>query len=365
MNMPLKTVICGTGFGTFYAEAVFRDKKNFKLAGIGARGSERSKKCAEHYGVPLYESVSQVPSDIDIACVAIRTGALGGNGTEISLEFLKKGISVILEQPVHHKEIAECFKIARHNNCCFMTGDLYLNMPEIRRMLSVTDYLRNKGVKMEYIRAGSSVQAFYPFVDILNRLVRGGNVNLEYVSPQRGSFKEAIGDISGIPFSFEFNNDMNPNDPDNHMHILHTFTLYYESGRLELSDTRGPLIWYPRLNMPWSILSEGGVPDEYPEHMKERFIGLLTPENNLLEPYSAFAGNIAIDSIGRDLLHMLEMINDNKKFLINAQKEQNSAKLWNDMTTKLGYAVMNEKLEPAAIKPDGIYEAGILPEERI
>lgn len=27
MNMPLKTVICGTGFGTFYAEAVFRDKK--------------------------------------------------------------------------------------------------------------------------------------------------------------------------------------------------------------------------------------------------------------------------------------------------------------------------------------------------
>ncbi len=117
--------------------------------------------------------------------------------------------------------------------------------------------------------------------------------------------------------------------------------------------------------MPWSILSEGGVPDEYPEHMKERFIGLLTPENNLTEPYSAFAGNIAIDSIGRDLLHMLEMINDNKKFLINAQKEQNSAKLWNDMTTKLGYAVMNEKLEPAAIKPDGIYEAGILPEERI
>ena len=65
--------------------------------------------------------------------------------------------------------------------------------------------------------------------------------------------------------------------------------------------------------MPWSILSEGGVPDEYPEHMKERFIGLLTPENNLTEPYSAFAGNIAIDSIGRDLLHMLEMINDNKK----------------------------------------------------
>lgn len=43
MNMPLKTVICGTGFGTFYAEAVFRDKKNFKLAGIVARGSERSK----------------------------------------------------------------------------------------------------------------------------------------------------------------------------------------------------------------------------------------------------------------------------------------------------------------------------------
>lgn len=364
MSKTLKTVVCGTGFGSFYAEAAFRKKPDFELAGIVAHGSERSRRCAAHYGVPLYPSVSAVPEDIDVACVAIRTGALGGSGTEMSLEFLRRGVSVILEQPVHHKEVAECFRAARKNNCCFMTGNLYMNMPEIRRMLRVAEYLRKAGVKLEYIKAGSSVQAFYPFVDIFSRLVPGGEVSFAYVSPQQGSFKEAVGKIKEVPFSLQFNNDMNPHDPDNHMHILHTFSLYYESGRLELTDTRGPLIWYPRLNMPWSILSGGGVPDEYPAHMRERFIGLMTPQAEMEKPYSAFAGDIAIGSIGRDLAQLAEMLQDQKKFLVKAQQEQNCSRLWNEMTTKLGYAVMNETLEPPGLKPDGIYEAGILPEER-
>lgn len=364
MTTPLKTVVCGTGFGSFYAEAVVRKSSTFELVGIVANGSDRSRRCAAHYGVPLYFSVSELDQDVDLACVAIRTGALGGQGTEMSLQLLQRGVSVILEQPVHHEEVADCFRKARENNCCFMTGDLYMNMPEVRRMLQVTDYLRKEGVKLEYIKAGSSVQAFYPFIDILGRLVPGGVPSFSYVSEQQGSFKEAVGAIKDIPFSLQFNNDMNPHDPDNHMHILHSFSLYYESGRLELVDSRGPLIWYPRLNMPWSILSGGGLPDEYPEHMRTRFIGLLTPPSEMEKPYSAFAGDIAIDSIGRDLMQIREMMGDQKKFLVKAQQEQTRSRLWNEMMTKLGYAVMNESLVPPTLKAEGLYQAGILPEER-
>ena len=82
------------------------------------------------------------------------------------------------------------------------------------------------------------------------------------------------------------------------------------------------------------------------------------------KPYSAFAGDIAIGSIGKDLTQLAEMLQDKKKFLVKSQQEQNCSKLWNEMMTKLGYAVMNETLKPPALKPDGIYEAGILPEEK-
>lgn len=266
-----KVAVCGTGFGIFYAEAAKRSVE-LELSAIVARGSVRSVKCAEKYGVPLYTGVDELPDDIDMVCVVIRSSMLGGRGTDMALQCLQRGMSVILEQPVHHEDLKKLFKEALKNRCAYMTGNLYANLKEVRRFLQVSEKLVAAGSKLLYIRCGSSVQAFYPFVEILGRLTDGGRPEILLADQQRGCFKQVMGEIGGIPFSFQFNNDMNPRDPDNHMQILHTFSCCYDSGRLELVDSRGPLIWYPRLNIPWHVFDNGGfpgTPEGYPEHVRK------------------------------------------------------------------------------------------------
>ena len=360
-----KVVVCGTGFGTFYMEAIKSKYPHFELVGLVARGSERSIKCANHYGIPLYHSVEEVPQDIDLACVVIRSSSLGGIGTDMSIAFLERGIHVILEQPVHYEDLKECTKVAMKNKCCFMTGDLYLNTPEIRRFIQMCEFLKKQGEEIEFLKIASCVQAFYPFVEILQQLFPGVKVDCDYVGPQVGNFKQVTGKIGKIPFSFQYNNTMNPLDPDNHMQLLHSFCVYYQSGRLELVDTRGPLIWYPRLNMPWSVLDEGGLPEKYPDHMNLSCVQVITPDINQLDkPYYEFVEKAWIKDIGRDLDKIYEMNQNKKLFLIKAQQEYKSSKQWNDLTQKLGYASLDATLDPKPLINQEIRVAGILPEEK-
>lgn len=360
-----KVVVCGTGFGMFYIESLRRMSGDFEIVGIVARGSERSKKCASFYNISLYHSPEEVPDDVDIVCVAVRSGSLGGEGTEISLKFLEKGIHVILEQPVHHEELKQCFQMAQKHKCCFMTGDLYMNMPEVRRFFQVCNFLRNKGEKIEYIRAGSCVQAFYPFTELILHLVPGGKTDISYVGEQQADFKQIIGTIGSIPFTFQFNNTINPKDPDNHMQILHNFCCYFSSGRLELVDTRGPLLWYPRMNMPWSVFDGGGFPEHYPENMLAPNMEILTPDlDKLTKPYHEFAEESWISCISYDLQRFKQMIADRKQFLIKAQQEQKAARLWNELTQKFGFATLTDSLNSKASMTAELNKAAVLPEEQ-
>ena len=83
-----------------------------------ARGSERSRACSTYYKIPLYTTVDEVP-EIDLACIAVKTSVLGGQGTALAEEFLRRKINVLLEQPIHYKELGECYKIAKINKVYF------------------------------------------------------------------------------------------------------------------------------------------------------------------------------------------------------------------------------------------------------
>ena len=356
-----KTVVCGTAFGIFYIEAIKRAFPDFELAGIVANGSERSIKCAQNYNTRLYRSAEDIPDDIDLACVAVRSSSLGGAGTDLSVGFLKRGISVILEQPVHQNDLQLCFKTAQKNGCRFMVGDLYLNMPEVRRFLNVCEYMRSIGQYPEYITAKSSVQAFYPFVDILGKIIPDGEVEVKSVGEQFGSFKEIMCGIGQVPLSIQYNNKMNPKDPDNHMQVLHSFCCYYPTGRLELVDTRGPLIWYPRMNMPWSVLDEGRLPDVYPKHMYDASVQILTRDlSTIAKPYYKYAEDSWVDSITRDLMEIRSLTFDRRRFIMKSQQEQKSAKLWNELSQIFGFAALDSSLKPEPADLSGIFDASIL-----
>ena len=106
-------IVYGSRFGQFYLEALKR-MKGIKIVGLLAKGSDRSYECARYYNIPLYTSLDEVEERVDVACVAVKTGALGGEGANIAKQLLRKGINVLLEQPVHYKELGECYKIAQN-----------------------------------------------------------------------------------------------------------------------------------------------------------------------------------------------------------------------------------------------------------
>ena len=61
-----RVVICGTQYGQVYLSAFLARNSYFQLAGIMGKGSARTLQYAKEFGVPLYKSVSEIPSDIDI-----------------------------------------------------------------------------------------------------------------------------------------------------------------------------------------------------------------------------------------------------------------------------------------------------------
>ena len=111
-NKKLKVIVCGTTFGQFYMEVLHRHSDEFEFMGIVAGGSERSRVCSKTYGVPLYRSIDELPEKPDIACVIIRSGALGGRGTDIAESLMNMGVHNIQEQPIHKTDMKSCIQSA-------------------------------------------------------------------------------------------------------------------------------------------------------------------------------------------------------------------------------------------------------------
>ena len=89
----VRVLVCGTGFGRIHLRAIAADD-DVDLAGILSRGSAASRGVAAEYGVTCHTSVDDLPDDIDIACVVIPSTTGAGEGTEIALRLLDRGIHV-------------------------------------------------------------------------------------------------------------------------------------------------------------------------------------------------------------------------------------------------------------------------------
>jgi pyochelin biosynthesis protein PchG len=238
----MRVVVAGTAFGRIYLEAVRDD-----LAGILAKGSDYSKACADRYGVPLYTSVDDVP-DVDVACVVLKSGALGGSGTDVARAFLKRGIHVLQEHPVHADEIASLLREAR-GGVSYAVNTLYPNLRPVRQFLAAAEAIR-KHQRIEFIDAACNSQVLYPLIDILGR-VAGGLRPWEFGEPLDGRpFLSLHAVIGGVPVTLRVQNQVHPGDPDNHSYFLHRISVGCEGGVLTLADTHGPVLWNPRLHSP-------------------------------------------------------------------------------------------------------------------
>ncbi|MBQ7433954.1 MAG: Gfo/Idh/MocA family oxidoreductase [Lachnospiraceae bacterium] len=243
-------IVCGTTFGQYYLKAIKSRPDVFCLKGILAGGSERSQKTAKEYETTLYTSVSELPEHIDFACVVIRSDGCGGNGTKIAVELMKRGISVIAEQPIHKAFLKDSYKAAVANKVCYQTGNFYACLPAVKCFLSAAKKM-NETMTPIYIRASFSTQVSFPAMELLSEAtgVRE-KIKVETLSTDNHPFQILAGKLGNIPMVMEFQNELCPSDPDAFMQLLHAFTLFYPSGRLELTDTMGSVVYRPRIYVP-------------------------------------------------------------------------------------------------------------------
>jgi len=332
--MKSKVVVCGSAFGQFYIRALQSMPEEFELVGLFAKGSERSRKCAKTYGIPLYTRFEDIPP-VDLACVVLSSRTIGGFGTDYAVRFLEKGTNVIHEQPNHPKDLSACLRVAKKNGTYFKTSDLYLKLPEVARFIRIATEL-NKQEKPLYVKAAFSPQVAFPAMDILSHALPSlHSIIFEKTMEKVGPFDIMTGKIGGIPIIIEYNNQVNPDDRDNYSHLFHNFAFVYESGRLILEDTFGPVLWKPRMHAP-KELYDPDRQNQLPAYIQENSIEILghfTPktfDKILLRDWEK--------AIAETLLDFKKMFVEKISLAPSAQQELIYSKRWAELTNAFGFA---------------------------
>ena len=300
-------VVCGTRFGRVYMSALAARDLDMDLVGILANGSERSKRVAERFDVPLFTDVADLPDDVDAACVAISSEMGGGPGTDIAIQLLERGVSVLQENPMHHDELVRALAAARRFGAVHQLSTLYPYLDSVRRFLAAGSILLREYPPM-YIDGACALQLKTSFFDIIGRLL-GRLQPWEFRAPPSmpcrtelpPAFRSVEGVIAGIPASIRIQNQIHATDPDNHCHLYHCVSVGTAVGTLSLVDTHGPLLWRPRPHVPASI-QDG----EFPEQCADPVLDLDTV-SVIAEATSTWRQAMVTDwpaALGRQLIEL-------------------------------------------------------------
>ena len=253
----VRVLVCGTGFGRIHLRAIAADD-DVDLAGILSRGSAASRGVAAEYGVTCHTSVDDLPEDTDSACVVIPSTTGGGEGTEIALRLLDRGIHVLQEGPLLPDEVTRALRLARARDVRYRVNTLYSEIDAVRTLLATADSIGERQQPL-FIYASCGIQVLYSLLDLIARCA-GALRPWRFADPSRppesvraltlteAPFTSIHGVVGGIPVTLRVQNEIDPSDPDNHAMFLHRLSVGFEAGVLALADTHGPVLWSPRLH---------------------------------------------------------------------------------------------------------------------
>ncbi|ANN15961.1 thiazolinyl imide reductase [Amycolatopsis orientalis] len=342
-----RVVVAGTSFGRIYLEAVV-GAPDFTLAGVLARGSDHSRACAVRYDVPLFGSAEEVPDDVEIACVVVRSGALGGPGTGLAQAFLRRGVHVLQEHPVHADEIAANLRVARAGDAAYAVNTLYPNLRPVRRFLAAVGVLRSRQ-RLDFIDAACNSQVAYPLLDVLGRMTGGlrpwtfGDVHVA----RRQPFVSLHAEVGGVPVTVRVQNQVHPGDPDNHSHLFHRISVGCEGGVLTLADTHGPVLWNPRLHSPrdeTGRLVMAGPGTERLDVPSTVVVGDEPPGT-----YHQVFADLWPDAVARSLRNLRQDATEPGRRMAEGQWALGVSRMWSDLTARIGLPELVEPPEPEPI----------------
>jgi pyochelin biosynthesis protein PchG len=350
----LRVLVCGTTFGQAYLNGLAAAPAHFELAGILARGSAFAHACADTRGVPLYTGVEQVPDDIDMACVVVRSSVVGGAGTRIAQALLARGLHVIQEQPVHHDECAGLLRAAREAGRHYQLNGFYPDVAPVARFIAASRLVLERSRPL-FVDAACSVHVMYPLVDILGQALgrlRPWSFSAQPVADaERGPFSSVTGRIGGVPLTLRVQNEFDPADPDNHIHLFHQISLGTDAGMLTLTNSHGQLLWQPRMRLQ---RRDDGVLD-----LSARHAALAAPVASLLGPADApsfhetFA-QVWADAARRALLRFHAAVTAGRPDGARQQQTLAATQAWGELASSLGAPRSIHPPEAAPLSADEI-----------
>ncbi|MGX9920004.1 Gfo/Idh/MocA family oxidoreductase [Streptomyces sp. NPDC002248] len=341
---PLRVLVCGTNFGRFYAEAV-RARPGFVLAGVLSRGSAASRALAERHGVPHHTEVGTLPDDIDLACVAVGSTISGGEGTELALALLDRGVHVLQEHPVHLDEMTRCLRLARRRGVHYRVNTHYPHVAPVRRFLAAARRLRERQQPL-FVDAASPVHLMHPLVDVLGRALgalRPWGFDEGPARPGR-PFQTVSGTLAGVPLTLRVQNQLDPGDRDNHALHWHRVSLGTEGGVLTLADTHGPVLWSPRLHVARDAGHRFVLDGPGTEPLERATTSVLGETGSFREVFT----RLWPDALGLALDGMRAAVAEHADPLAGAQYDLTVCRIWSALATRLGPP---ELVRPAPPRP--------------
>lgn len=325
----LKVIVVGAKFGEVYLQVLLRRKDLVDVVGILGKGGQHSLECSTKYNIPLYTSVSELPSGIDLACVIVRAGVMGGEGIQLSKELLQKGISVLHEQPIHYKELKECYVIAKKQKCFMGVSNLYRYIDATQSFIDLVNHLK-KEEYVEYINVECGHQILYSVLSILFDLTDYARpFVIEQVITDIGPFDILYCRINDIPCILKIHNEVNSDDPDNFFYLFYKMQVGFKSGELQLEDPAGPILWYSRFVIP---------PDfNYEEKNCKEF----DKSNVVIISEGSKYYDIFWNKWGEAIIKQVVIAGDyiiyDKAYNSNIQKQLYQSKQWHEVMKNIGY----------------------------
>lgn len=338
---PLEVAVVGSTFGSYYMRAVKFLEPDFHLAGLVARGSKESVECARAFGIPLYKNVAELPKSIDVVCVTVRTTVTGGSGTAIVMDCLNRGFSVLVEAPMHFRDLSECFQLAKEKGVAFKMGDMYSNLSVPKTMIETAAEIRKDHKRPVYINFKTSVQVYLNGIRFLLKCLPDTEAIEVKETIDQGPFTVIAAKLlpENIHITIELNDEMMPGIPDAYFHLLHALEVYYPGGRLTMTDTYGAAIWHNRMHLGPEFMKEGyknltGTGTVADAHSYR----VLSECKEAGEVYNLRRMYQWPRAIAEELSILKQMMDgDRTLFLTENKQDIHAATIWSKLTTDAGY----------------------------
>jgi len=246
-----RVLIVGAKFGEIYLNAFLQAPEQLQLVGLLARSSARAQQLAHSFGIALYSAVEQLPDDIDIACVVVRSTVVGGLGTTLAQALLERGIHVIQEHPLHPDDIVHLQQVADAQGCCYWVNSFYPHTTAGRCWIASARRVQTwlDGMPACFAHLSTSRQLLYSSLDLLlqaNNMV--DSAEPELLAVEDDAFHLLRIALPGCQALLRLQTYLDPAQPDLHSLTMHQMTLGWPAGYLTLEASYGPVSWSAALH---------------------------------------------------------------------------------------------------------------------